>query len=160
MQQHLAKEPAKAWTDIKKLSGLPTSNSTTTTKNNFTPDELNTFFTRFEKPHSNNSLTYDIPSETAPPLEFSEDSNLKQLKSLNPRKGSGPDGIIPKVMKLCCYQLAPAITRLFNSSISAKTTPTLWKSAIIKPLPKVKNSQELKQYRPIALTVQDHGTPH
>ena len=120
--------------------------------NNFTPDELNTFFTRFEKPHSNNPLTYDILTETAPPFEISEDSVLKQMKSLNPRKGAGPDGIIPKVMKLCCYPLAPAITRLFNSSISAKTTPTLWKSAIIKPLPKVKNPQELKQYRSIALT--------
>jgi len=50
------------------------------------------------------------------------------------------------------YQLAPVITKLFNLSITSKSTPTSWKSAIIKPLPKVKNPDQLKQYRPIALT--------
>ena len=152
IQQHLAKEPAKAWTDIKKLSGLPINNSAPV-KNDFTPDELNTFFTRYEKPHTNHAdILPDAHTNTAPPLEISEDNVLKQLKYLNPRKGAGPDGIIPKVMKLCCYQLAPTITRLFNSSLSSKKIPTLWKKAIIKPLPKVNNPKEIKQYRPIALT--------
>ena len=89
---------------------------------------------------------------TAPPLEIKEDIVLKQLSGLNPRKGPGPDGLIPKVLKLCSNQLAPIITRLFSSSINSKTTPASWKSAIIKPLPKVKDPAQLKQYRPIALT--------
>ena len=115
-------------------------------KNDFTPDELNTFFTRYEKPHTNHAdILPDAHTNTAPPLEISEDNVLKQLKYLNPRKGAGPDGILPKVMKLCCYQLAPTITRLFNSSLSSKKIPTLRKKAIIKPLPKENNPKEIKQ---------------
>ena len=125
IQQHLANEPAKAWTDIKKLSGLPT-NTTTPVKNNFTPDKLNTFFTRFEKPVSKTQCNTpdNTALQTAPAFEISEDNVLKQLKYLNPRKGAGPDGLIPKILKLCSYQLAPIITKLFKSSITAKTTPT------------------------------------
>ena len=102
-------------------------------KNDFNPDELNTFFTRYKKPHTKHSdVSSNVHIDTAPPLEISEDNVFTQLKYLSPRKGAGPDGIIPKVMKLCCYQLAPTITRLFNSSLSSKKTPTLWKNAIIK----------------------------
>ena len=89
---------------------------------------------------------------TAPPLEIKDDIILKQLNGLNSRKGPGPDGLIPKVLKFCSYQLAPIITRLFRFSIDSKATPNSWKSAVIKPLPKVKNPHQLKEYRPIALT--------
>jgi len=77
-------------------------------------------------------------------LEISEDAVLKQLKGLNSRKGAGPDGLILKVLKICCYQLAPVFTKLFTFSIKSKTTQNSWKSAIIKPLPKVKNPELLK----------------
>jgi len=85
-------------------------------------------------------------------LEISEDALLEQLKGPNSQKGAGPDGLIPKVLKICCYQLAPVFTQLFLLSIKSKATPNLWKSAKIKPLPKVKNPELLKQYRRIALT--------
>ena len=151
IQRKLAKEPAKAWTDIKKISGLPTNATTSNKPNPFTSDDLNTFFTRYEKPLSEKpDITNNI--STAPPLEIKEETVLKQLKGLNSRKGPGPDGLIPKVLKICAYQLAPVISELFNLSIQSKSTPTSWKSAIIKPLPKVKNPDQLKQYRPIALT--------
>jgi len=39
------------------------------------------------------------------------------------RKGAGPDGLIPNVWKICCYQLAPVFTKLFTFSIKSKTTP-------------------------------------
>ena len=94
----------------------------------------------------------DPTKVTTPHFEIKEETVLKQLKSLNQRKGPGPDGIIPKVLKLCAYQLAPVITRLFSASIENHTTPTLWKSAIIKPIPKINKPTQLKEYRPIALT--------
>ena len=50
IQQQLAKEPAKAWTDIKKISGLPSNTNTTTKQNPFAADDLNTFFARYERP--------------------------------------------------------------------------------------------------------------
>ena len=77
---------------------------------------------------------------------------LKSLKLLNPRKGAGPDKIIPKVLKTCATGLSYVITKLYSRSIETQTTPTIWKTATIKPLPKVNNPDQLKQYRPIALT--------
>ena len=151
IQQHLIKEPARAWKDIKKLNGLPTSTSTTDHEIPFKPDDLNTFFARYEKPDINQP-TIDETKMTAPPFEVDEEVVLKQLKTLNTRKGAGPDGLIPKVLRLCAYQLAPIITKLFRSSIEQHTTPKLWKSAVIKPLPKITSPTQLKDYRPIAIT--------
>jgi len=45
IQLQLVNQPAKAWIDIKKISGLPQSKTTTAKANPFTPDDLNTFFT-------------------------------------------------------------------------------------------------------------------
>ena len=129
IQQHLINEPARAWNDIKKLSGLPANDTSPTNNTNFQPNELNNFFCRFEKSDIKQP-TVDPTKVTTPHFEIKEETVLKQLKSLNPRKGPGPDGIIPKVLKLCAYQLAPVITRLFSASIENHTTPTLWKSAI------------------------------
>ena len=151
IQQQLAREPAKAWTDIKKISGLPSNTNTTTKQNPFAANDLNTFFARYEKPVTEQPVINNN-NTSAPPIEIKEDIILKQLNGLNSRKGPGPDGLIPKVLKFCSYQLAPIITQLFRSSIDSKTTPNSWKSAIIKPLPKVKTPEHLKQYRPIALT--------
>ena len=97
---------------------------------------MNTFFARYEKPEINKP-NIDETKMTAPPFEVKEETVLKQLKTLNTRKGAGPDGLIPKVLRICAYQLAPIITRLFNKSIEQQTTPKLWKSAVINPLPKV-----------------------
>ena len=152
IQKHLINEPARAWKDIKKLSGLPTATSTSDDNPPpFQPDELNTFFTRYEKPDTNTPAV-DNSKTTAPVFDNDNDMILKQLKSLNTRKGPGPDGLIPKVLRTCAYQLSPVFTQLFKSSIEAKTTPKTWKSAIIKPLPKVNAPANLKDFRPIALT--------
>ena len=151
IQQHLIQEPARAWNDIKKISGLPTNDTTPTTNITFQPNDLNNFFCRYEKSDIRKP-TIDTTKVTAPDFEITEDTVLKQLKSLNPRKGPGPDGLIPKVLKFCAYQLAPIITKLYTNSIESQTTPILWKSAIVKPIPKVSTPTQLKEYRPIAIT--------
>ena len=48
---------------------------------------------------------------TAPNIEIDENTVLRQLKRLNTRKGAGPDGLIPKVIRLCSNQLAATITK-------------------------------------------------
>ena len=151
IQEHLADDPANAWNDIKKLTGLPPKNSNSPIDNSFSPDDLNSFFARFEKSDTTSPSPAD-PNPIAPTFNITEDAVLKQLKRLNSRKGAGPDGLIPKVIKLCADQLAPIITRLFKTSLDSETTPKIWKTATIKPLPKITKPDQLKHFRPIALT--------
>ena len=115
IQQHLINERARTWKDIKKLSGLPTSTSTTHHEIKFQPDDLNTFFARYEKPEINKP-NIDGTKMTPPPFAVNEETVLTQLKTLNTRKGAGPDGLIPKVLRIFAYQLAPIIQQLYRAT--------------------------------------------
>ena len=99
------------------------------------------------KLHSKTNST-DLP----PINQFEAKTVEKLLRNLNARKGAGPDGIIPRVIKLCATQLSTIVTQLYNTSIELSTVPTMWKTAIIKPLPKVPTPTQPKEYRPIAMT--------
>jgi len=41
VQLQIVNKPAKTWTEIKKISGLPHCKATTAKSNPFTPDDLN-----------------------------------------------------------------------------------------------------------------------
>lgn len=152
ISEHLAKEPSNAWNDIKKLGGLANNDKQTNQPINADPDELNKFFTRFEKSTPPTRETPPPPSAPSSTLKIQEDEVRVLLKKLDGRKGPGPDKLIPKILKLCADQLAPIITRLFSSSVQQQTTPTIWKTAIIKPLPKIAKPTCNKDFRPIAIT--------
>lgn len=74
------------------------------------------------------------------------------LKTVNPRKATGPDGVPGRVLKSCADQLAGVFTRIFNSSLSQATIPSCLKSATIIPVPKKPVPEDLNSYRPVALT--------
>ena len=48
---------------------------------------------------------------------------LKQLKSLNPNKSTGPDGIPPRVLKEMADVLATPLTNLFQMSLDKRAVP-------------------------------------
>ena len=150
VQQHLVKEPAKAWHEIKKISGLTADISKPSIDIPYSPDAMNKFYARFEQPRSEIKTTSNATD--FPRFEIDSTAVLKELRHINPRKGAGPDGLIPRILKICAEQLTPVITRLFQASISAKITPQIWKTATIKPLPKTSKPSQIKDYRPIALT--------
>ena len=50
------------------------------------------------------------------------------------------------------YQLAPTITKVFNSSLKKQLVPCLWKLANITPIPKETPFETGNQLRPISLT--------
>ena len=53
----------------------------------------------------------------------------KLLKTLNPHKAGGPDGISPRVLRELAEELAPAVITIFQSSLSSGVDPADWKSA-------------------------------
>ncbi len=71
------------------------------------PDELNTFYARFEA--HNTAHTECAPTaaaEEVSPLSLSVADVTRSFKRVNIRKAVGPDGIPGRVLKACAYQLA------------------------------------------------------
>ena len=74
------------------------------------------------------------------------------MKKINPTKAKGPDGISPRVLKLCANQLSGIFSCIFNLSLSQCAIPLLWKTSCIIPVPNRPNVKVMNDYRPIALT--------
>ena len=75
----------------------------------------------------------------------------KVLKSLDPSKATGPDGIGNRILKTLSNSLAPSLTTLYNKSLTNGKYPSPWKIANITPLHKKNEQSETKNYRPISL---------
>ena len=76
----------------------------------------------------------------------------KLLKNLNPHKAGGPDGISPRVLKELADELAPALTTIFQSSMSSGVVPADWRSAYVTPIFKKGEQYNPANYRPVSLT--------
>ena len=75
------------------------------------------------------------------------------LSNIKVQKAIGPDEIPNWLLKTNAESLSAPISSIFNASISQATLPSLWKSADVIPLPKIKSSQLTDQdLRPISLT--------
>jgi hypothetical protein len=55
-------------------------------------------------------------------------------------------------LKLCASELAPAIVRVFQTSLGSGTVPSDWKKALITPLFKKGEWNVASNYRPVSLT--------
>ena len=116
-------------------------------------DDMNAFFTRFEKHDFSSEITALkkslVPSES---VIVDADTVVKQLKKINVRKSPGPDSICGKTLRCCANQLGCVLQHLFQLSLDLCSVPKLWKTSTIIPLPKITKPKELKDFRPIALT--------
>uniref|UniRef100_A0A8C7YZR7 Reverse transcriptase domain-containing protein n=1 Tax=Oryzias sinensis TaxID=183150 RepID=A0A8C7YZR7_9TELE len=114
-------------------------------------EELNLFFARFEfEPPETAAL--QASANNGPSLRVEEHEVRRTLRSVNPRKAVGPDGITGQVLKDCADQLAGVFTKIFNRSLHQSIVPPCLKSSTIVPLPKTSTITGLKDYRPVALT--------
>ena len=68
------------------------------------------------------------------------------------RTAPGPEELPFWIWRNYAYQLAPTITKVFNSSLKKQLVPCLWKLANITPIPKETPFETCNQLRPISLT--------
>ena len=85
-------------------------------------------------------------------IQCTEAEVLKLLKNVDISKAQGPDELAPCLLKEGAEQLAPALCKLFNLSLSSGVLPADWQKANICPLYKKGNKQDPGNYRPISLT--------
>ena len=109
---------------------------------------------------SNSNL--DTTNATLPPIHYETESRLNSikcceleicdiLKSLDPNKASGADGISPRMLKYTASSIYPSLTRLFNISLEQKIYPSVWKNANVTSLYKKGDASLLNNYRPISI---------
>ncbi|XP_065076791.1 uncharacterized protein LOC135700263 [Ochlerotatus camptorhynchus] len=63
----------------------------------------------------------------------------------------GTNEITISFIKLLCPFILPLPTHLFNAIIDAQTFPSVWKKAIVTPIPKSSNPTSPKDFRPISV---------
>jgi hypothetical protein len=115
---------------------------------------LNNFFSS----HSNIDTTnaslpnnIDRPDEIINTVLLNENEVCDILKSLDPEKAVGPDGISPKLLKMCATIITPSLTKLFNLSLRTCKFPTSWKLANVLPIYKKGVTSDVNNYRPVSL---------
>ena len=67
------------------------------------------------------------------------------------RRHKRPDGVSPKLLKEGAHQLAPALCRLINLSLTKSKFPRTWKLANVIPLYKKNDRNSITNYRPVSL---------
>lgn len=75
---------------------------------------------------------------------------LNELKHVDLHKGAGSDGVPPLVISRCANALLGPVSQIFKLSIDTGTFPSIWKSALITPIPKTTNLERISEYRPIS----------
>ena len=149
------KQMKKTYAGIKHLLGMDKGRCDSL---NVTADELNVFYTRFDNCDHKDEMEkvekelLSRQKEEDYHFVVNENDVLKTLMKINPRKAAGPDNLSGLLLKTCCRELSPIVTKIFNLSLSSHACPVGWKLGEIIPIPKIQGSNELKNYRPVALT--------
>ena len=74
------------------------------------------------------------------------------LSKVNISKAAGPDQLPNHVLKVCSFELAPAVTFLFQKSIDVGVLPGDWTNANVAPVFKKGDRHRAENYRPVSLT--------
>ncbi|KAI0224792.1 hypothetical protein LSAT2_024205 [Lamellibrachia satsuma] len=117
------------------------------------PDQLNDFYSRFDKLNTSPEQR-PLPTDTplSPPFTVNVADVRTLFKRLSTRKASGPDNISSYTFKNCADQLAPVFADIYNSSLQQCIVPTCFKTSVIIPIPKKAKVSTMNDYRPVALT--------
>ncbi len=145
--------PRSMWQGINNITGFKGSKPATVNIAASLPDELNTFYARFEADNTaHTESAAAAAAEEVSPLTLSVADVTRSFKRVNIRKAVGPDGIPGRVLKACAFQLAGVFTDIFNLSLSLSVVPSCFKKSIIVPIPKKNKITCLNDWRPVALT--------
>ena len=112
-------------------------------------DQFQSVFTN-ETPMDNFTHGKSYPSMAE--IHVSVDGVIKLMKDLQENKAPGPDGITPKILKLCADEIAPALTCIFNKSMRTGELPQDWLTANVSPIFKKGDRATASNYRPVSLT--------
>lgn len=110
----------------------------------------------FESVFTNEEDMKDFTAQRAtPPMQdfhIHTGGVAKLLHKLEENKAPGPDGLTPYILKMFADTLAPALTHIFNKSLTTGALPLDWLTANITPIYKKGDRTAAANYRPVSLT--------
>ena len=116
---------------------------------------FNEFFTQQCNTIENDStLPNDLVFETTERIsafDISKDEITKIIRSLDPNKAHGYDGISIRMLKLCASSISKPSLLLFKHSLENKCFPNEWKKANFVSSHKKDAKQLLQNYRSVSL---------
>jgi hypothetical protein len=144
------------WKGVETITGYkPKRNSPPAENAKETANELNVFYTRFDKHDftaQQQRCLQEMQVMSSNPVMVNVWEVKKQFQRIKTRSAAGPDNICGRLLKECHQVLAPVYTRLFQQSLDSGVIPRLWKTSTIVPVAKKPSPQVLNDYRPVALT--------
>ena len=84
-------------------------------------------------------------------IAISDTDILSIIRSLNPNKAAGSDGISGQMLLLCDKSVVLPLEIIFRNILETSTYPNMWKLANVTPIFKKEDKQLVKNYRPISL---------
>ena len=140
IQQFKGVTPRKWWQEVKRLSGMKSTNVNVIYQidiedfSNLTlQEQVNSINAAFLSPLEEYRMSTPLerrPLEDSPEfLKVTEERVQKVLQKLNPNKASGPDKIPNWFLKEYSYIIALPIMKILNLSFYEQSIPTAWKMA-------------------------------
>ena len=114
----------------------------------FYSDENSSLSQSFEQQLSQDTLSNVVDGT----VFFSELNVRKVLNRVKINKATGPDGVSNRTLKECSQQLAPVLRQVFLMIFDSGLVPNTWEKSSIVPVPKITKTNELNDFRPVALT--------
>ena len=96
----------------------------------------------------------NIINEPSARVKFQPVSNsqvLQYLRNLKPGMSSGPCNLPTKLVKDAAEYIPQPLRQIFNSSLTSRVFPDIWKVARVAPIFKAGTSDDLNNYRPISV---------
>ena len=117
-------------------------------------NDLNKFYNRFDRHEFSKCADHVKRNAFGNNSHFvcTNEQTRKEFNRLSPSKAAGPDGISPKVLKMCSSQLCEIFCTIFNLSFQSGVVPDIWKTSCIVPVPKNNKVGSMNDLRPVALT--------
>lgn len=141
------------WREIKNLN--LSNNKSSIIPEHFDVNTLNTFFSNSQPPQATDyAVIADMyRNNSISRFSFKAVSASDVIKSLKTLKSNatGVDGINLNVLNLCIPLLNDHVQHIFNYCIENSVYPSVWKSALITPIPKITRPEMLKDLRPISI---------
>ena len=102
------------------------------------------------QPQQDSEMTDDVFDEILD-ADITAEEVKAAIRHLKNGKAAGPDGIIGDILKAAEDSLVPFLVKYFNNLFKEGWFPTEWTKAIIVPLHKKGDPNDMDNYRVIAL---------